>query len=158
MLSAMIPAVLVASSHDGLRIMPDVLCNLRQRDGLHSYTNGELVSAQWCSHDLVNCVDDLGFGCPIDECTHVWWVHAGGPGVFVESAWGLPVEWSASHLDGTVGSGTYAGPPDWNVDGVVDSNDFFGFMDSFFGEGADYDMDGVTTSQDLFVFLGDFEG
>jgi hypothetical protein len=149
---------LIQTCHDGLRILPNVLASLIQPDGQFGYTNGQLLDAQWCSHDLLNCVPDLGFGCPIDECTHFVWVYAGGPGVFIEARPWIPVTFSASHIDGIVHSGTWAGPTDWNLDGLINSSDFFMFLDEFFTGEADYDVSGLTDSQDLFSFLGDFEG
>jgi spore coat protein A len=45
---------------------------------------------------------------------------------------------------------------DRNNDSLVDSNDFFSFLASFFVGNADFNRDGVTTSQDFFDFLGCF--
>jgi hypothetical protein len=47
-------------------------------------------------------------------------------------------------------------PCDWNSDEVVNSNDFFSFLDDFFTSNADFNSDGVTNSQDFFDFLGCF--
>jgi hypothetical protein len=45
---------------------------------------------------------------------------------------------------------------DWNADGIVNSQDFFDFIDDFFTSNADYNSDGVTNSQDFFDFVNAF--
>lgn len=47
-------------------------------------------------------------------------------------------------------------PADWNHDGVINSQDFFEFIATFFNDNADFNYDGVTTSQDFFDFLAAF--
>ncbi len=44
-------------------------------------------------------------------------------------------------------------PCEWNGDGVLNSQDFFDFLASFFKNNADFNKDGVTNSQDFFDFL-----
>jgi hypothetical protein len=44
-------------------------------------------------------------------------------------------------------------PCDWTADGAVNSDDYFAFLDDYFGGSADFDADGVTNSNDYFAFL-----
>jgi hypothetical protein len=47
---------------------------------------------------------------------------------------------------------------DWNLDGFVNSADFFAFLESFFDLSADFTGDHVTTSVDFFEYLEVFFG
>jgi ELWxxDGT repeat protein len=47
-------------------------------------------------------------------------------------------------------------PCDWDNTGVVDSRDFFEFLNDFFNLAADFDGSGATNSSDFFSFLACF--
>jgi glucose/arabinose dehydrogenase len=47
---------------------------------------------------------------------------------------------------------------DWDMDGVVNSSDFFAFLKDFFELNADFTGDHATTSQDFFDYLAAFFG
>jgi subtilisin-like proprotein convertase family protein len=79
---------------------------------------------------------------------------------FADGAWTLTL---ADEVAGTTGTfidwslrifGTEpACPADWNMDGAVDPDDLFAFLDSWFGGAGDFDQAGGTTPDDLFAFL-----
>ncbi|MGE4198197.1 MAG: hypothetical protein AB7G11_13865, partial [Phycisphaerales bacterium] len=53
----------------------------------------------------------------------------------------------------SLGFSTRACPCDWNIDAVVNSQDFYDFASDFFAGNADFDQSGTTTSEDFFAFL-----
>jgi hypothetical protein len=67
-------------------------------------------------------------------------------------AWGENIGWINLDDDEHY-VGVFACGCDWNADNLLNSQDFFDFLTSFFGGSADYNADGVTNSQDFFDFL-----
>jgi uncharacterized membrane protein len=45
---------------------------------------------------------------------------------------------------------------DWDMDGLLNSNDFFAFLEDYFAGEADFNQSGVTNSDDYFAFLTAF--
>jgi hypothetical protein len=58
-----------------------------------------------------------------------------------------------SLVGGFWGGGSAPCRAEWNADDVVNSQDFFDFLTSFFGGQADFNFDAVTNSQDFFDYL-----
>ena len=156
-LSSLIGPTLVHSCRDGLAVNPGVLVSAWQEEGLMLGTSGTLLGREWCSHDLVNCVEDVGQGCPTDECTHVLRMFAHQVSVIwpdMES--GVVTHFAASDQKGNVRFGVWCGPSDYNLDGVRSMEDYDAFLSQFWSGDADYNMDGAVDSADYFDFLTDF--
>jgi hypothetical protein len=158
MANILIPTALVLSSHFGPVVQHDTLCTLivHNEQGF-IYTSAELLDASWCSFDLVNCVSGFQSPCPIDECAHVWFVFCHNEqGDVVTAPAGCPVAFYAVNVWDQIHQGVWAGPADFNVDGEINSIDYFDFTGAFFSTGYDYDLSGECNSQDFFSFLDDF--
>lgn len=147
---------LVQSSRWGLHPGSDVMITAWQQEGELEFSNGFILSRQWCSHDLQECVDDQLQGCPIDECTHVWTVYSCCDDIYLTARPGIPIMFWATNPDGMVQRGTWSGPGDWNMDGSVGSTDLFAFLSDFFDGGSDQNLDGRCDSTDFFEYLDDF--
>lgn len=153
----MIPAILVACSHFGLALASDTLTTAWQQDGAFTYTTAFILYEQWCNHARTECYDENGYGCMTDECTNVWTVYAQYPS-YLSAMPNLPVGFWTTAPNGQVQTGSWGGPADWNMDGVMNTSDFFDFLSSFYAGQADQNLDGVTDSSDFFMFLDDFMG
>lgn len=148
---------LVVSSAFGLCIAPDTICTVWQRGAIED-SNAFILDRSWCNFARQECYPENGFGCTTEECLSVWTVYT--PTVeypqWIRPQAGIQAEFWAVQPDGTNQGGIWAGPADWNIDGIVNSTDFFQFLDGFFAGTTDYDLDGLVTSQDYFRFLEDF--
>lgn len=149
---------LILSSHFGPVVQQDTLCTLvAHNEQGFQYTTAELLDAMWCSHDLMNCVSGYQYPCPIDECAHVWFVFAHNEqGDVVIPPANCQVDFYAVDVWNNIHSGTWAGPADFNADGIINSTDFFDFSSAFFSTGYDYDRSGTYDSNDYFTFITDF--
>lgn len=67
--------------------------------------------------------------------------------------------WTCSGTFGIAVSTTTACVADWDQDGILDSRDFFEFLNAYFLDAADFNQDSVVDSSDFFDFLAAyFEG
>ena len=147
---------LVHSSRLGLHPASDSLIVVWQEEGELEYSNGFILSRSWCNHDRTVCQDDELLGCPTDECTHVWTVYSCCPDIYITARAGIPVSFWATDPAGEVQTGTWGGAGDWDLNGRVDSADFFAFLNDYFEEDGDENLDGRCDSTDFFDYLADF--
>lgn len=152
----LVPPILIMSTMLGLRTAPQVFvgCWTRPPDRAVVVQGSAVFMAQWCSEDRKFCVDDRG-DPGFDATWHVSWVFS-EDGCTIAAA--SPIEFHASDPWGHVQSGCWEGPPDWNMDGMIDSLDFFDFLAAWMGGEADFNLDGGTDSVDFFDFLAAFFG
>jgi len=77
----------------------------------------------------------------------------------------LPIRFGGATATGTIfwddltfqqGTPPPVCPCDWNMDHVLNSQDFFDFLSNFFANNADFNHDMVTNSQDFFDFIACF--
>lgn len=121
---------------------------------------GQVVEVLWCTEPpLHECQADLGGDCPLDDGHHE--ILAGGTAVTItgpHASW--PVHVYASDPGGGVVTRDWAGPADFNLDGIADTTDYFAFLGAFFaGEpDADFNTDTVIDSQDFYDYLDAFLG
>lgn len=143
---------LLISTRAGLLITPDTLANL-WTSGQLLETNGLLLSAQWCSPDLLSCTDDIGQGCNRDECSHFWLVYAclNCTDTILVTSTPKPVNFLASNPNGQIISGVWAGRADLNIDGHTDLTDM-----SLALQCPDFNLDGQCDSQDFFDWLDEY--
>lgn len=143
---------LLISTRAGLLITPDTLASL-WTSGQFLSTNGLLLSAQWCSPDLLSCTDDVGQGCNRDECSHFWVVYACSACdlTVTVTASAEPVNFIVSNYDGRLSAGVWAGPADLDINGRCDLADM-----SLALFCPDFNLDGLRNSQDFFDWLDEY--
>ena len=151
----LIVPVLVTSCHFGLLMAPDSIGYFAASGGSFTATTATILSAEWCNNDGTICYQQLG-PCPTDECINVWWIATHNEQGEISVTRGAVVLYSVTDLYNHNEQGRWAGPADVNIDGVIDSQDFFDFTSRFFTTGVDYNMSGYVDSQDFFTFVGDF--
>src|SRR6185369_4139355 len=108
---------------------------------------------RWYSADLSVFVIDHGQECPYDGGVHWTFAFSNATGALVRfpSAGSFTATQALYPFGVMVGAAVDAA--DWNLDGVVDSSDFFGFYGDLIAGDADYNLDGVSDSADFFEFL-----
>lgn len=119
--------------------------------------NAAEVERLWCYSNNY-CEEYLGQPCGEPDCDGVAICYILAEGHFVSP---LPdgIIWIEGVLpDYTIFRGSWGHPADWNVNGVVDSQDLFNFFVAFFEGEADFNLDGHTSIVDLFDYLEYFLG
>lgn len=149
------PQNIVQSSAYGLLVKTDAVITARLGGGEAIWWSGaNLLDASWCAPDLEYCVEDIGQGCPMDECIYRLSIHA-SDGCTIGNESGNAIVFDA-FIQYNFHSGSWCGPADWSLDGSVNSADFFAFLSDFFDADSDFNMDGLTNTADFFDFLTAF--
>lgn len=156
-----VPPSLVQSSNLGLNVKTNVavigLTAAPNRVDT-SRINSNPDNWYWMTPDFAQSVHDDGQACPYDEGWSFRISFSTSDYSVVSCQRDSILHFTATSLDNRVTSGTWAGPADWTLNGVIDTRDFFEFLIDLYANNADFTLDGVTDSQDFFDFINWFFG
>jgi hypothetical protein len=155
---ALTPPDLMSTSSLGLHNEQGTLATIWQVEGQIMSSSGNVVSQHWVSYDFIFWYEGCcGLPCPIEECVSVWIVYGSHDQVYTTGlAKGPMLDFIVTDEFGHSEQGRWAGPADCNLDGAINSTDYFDFSGMFFAGDADFNLDGVTDTNDYFQFLDEF--